>query len=67
LSGVLYFLKVGSPPFAGGSEYMIFKKSLETELLLPSQLFSPALADLLIKMNKKEMPDRLSLAEAMKH
>ena len=28
LSGLLYFLKVGSPPFAGGSEYLIFQKSL---------------------------------------
>ena len=29
LSGVLYFFKVGSPPFAGGSEYLIFQKSLQ--------------------------------------
>ena len=28
LSGVLYFLKVGSAPFCAGSEYLIFKKSL---------------------------------------
>ena len=30
LSGVFYFLKVGSPPFAGASEYLIFTKSLES-------------------------------------
>ena len=30
LSGVFYFLKVGSPPFAGGSEYLVYTKSLET-------------------------------------
>ena len=40
LSGLLYFLKVGSAPFCAGSEYLIFKKSLENELVLPPELFS---------------------------
>lgn len=30
ISGLLYFLKVGSAPFAAGSEYLIFTKSLQT-------------------------------------
>ena len=28
LSGMLYFLKVGSAPFSAGSEYLVFKKTL---------------------------------------
>lgn len=67
LSGILYFLKVGTPPFVAGSEYLIFKKTLEQELLLPPELFSAELADLIHKMNKKEMSERLPLAEVMKH
>jgi 3-phosphoinositide dependent protein kinase-1 len=53
LAGVLYFLKIGSPPFSGGSEYLIFTKSLQTELLLPKELFNPALIDLIHKMGRK--------------
>ena len=55
LGGVLWFLKVGSAPFCAGSEYLIFKKTLETEMLMPEELFNPQLTDLLKKMNKKEM------------
>lgn len=29
LSGLLYFLKIGSAPFAAASEYLIFTKSIE--------------------------------------
>lgn len=40
---------------------MIFKKSLETELLLCPELFSKPLADLIHKMNAKDMDGRLPL------
>lgn len=36
LSGLLYFLKIGSAPFAAASEYLIFTKSIEKQLTLPS-------------------------------
>lgn len=67
LSGMLYFLKTGSAPFAAGSEYLIFTKSLETQLTLPCELFSDALADLIHGMNKKEREERLPLDKAMAH
>jgi hypothetical protein len=41
LSGVFYFMKVGAPPFTGGSEFIVFKKTLETEMSLCPELFSP--------------------------
>ena len=40
LSGVFYFMKVGAPPFTGGSEFIVFKKTLETEMSLCPELFS---------------------------
>jgi 3-phosphoinositide dependent protein kinase-1 len=55
LSGVFYFLKVGSPPFQGGSEYLTFNKTLYTNLLTCPELFEPELQDLVKKMNSKEM------------
>lgn len=53
LSGVLYHLKVGSAPFAGGSEYIIFTKSLNNEIFLCPELFSTSLSNLIHGMNKK--------------
>ena len=67
LSGVFYHLKTGNAPFAGGSEYIIFTKSLENELLLCPELFSPLLRDLLLKMNTKDMNERLTLHQIMEH
>ena len=67
MSGLLYFLKVGSAPFAAGSEYLIFTKSLEKELTLPKELSSASLIDLIHKMNKKDMSERLPLDQAMSH
>lgn len=40
---------------------MIFKKSLETELLLCSELFSTPLANLIHRMNAKDMEGRITL------
>ncbi len=34
LGGVLYFLKVGAPPFTGGSEFIVYKKSLNQPIFL---------------------------------
>ena len=53
LSGVFYFLKVGSPPFAGGSEYLVYTKSLETMLPTYHELFDEKLQDLIMQMNRK--------------
>ncbi len=46
---------------------MIFKKSLETEMLLCPELFSGPLANLIHRMNAKDMEGRLTLKEAMEH
>jgi hypothetical protein len=46
-------MKVGSPPFAGGSEFIIFKKNLEDKMFLCNELFSPLLRELMHKMNEK--------------
>jgi hypothetical protein len=40
---------------------MIFKKSLETELLLCPELFSGPLANLIHRMNAKDMEGRITL------
>ena len=48
-------MKVGAPPFTGGSEFIVFKKTLETDLSLCKELFSAELRDLMLKMNKKSM------------
>jgi serine/threonine protein kinase len=61
LSGVFYFLKVGSPPFAGGSEYLVFTKSLETHFQNVNHLFTSELFDLLQKMNEKDMDKRINI------
>lgn len=61
LSGIFYFLKVGSPPFQGGSEYLTFKKSLETDLFTCPELFDEKLQDLIRKMNSKEMNSRIDI------
>ena len=39
LAGNFYFLKTGNPPFTGGSEYLIFNKSLEQLVYLPDDIF----------------------------
>lgn len=67
LSGVLYFLKVGSPPFQGGSEYLTFTKSLEKELLTCPELFNPILQDLIHKMNSKKLETRPDINQVMEH
>lgn len=67
LSGVLYFMKVGSPPFQGGSEYLTFTKSLEQPLLTCPELFSPALQDLIRLMNAKDHKDRIDINQVMEH
>jgi serine/threonine protein kinase len=58
---------VGCAPFAGGSEYIIFTKSCDTELFLCPELFSPALRDLMGKMNRKDMNERITIKQAMEH
>ena len=40
LAGLFYFLKTGQPPVTGGSEYLIFKKTLENLPYLPDSIFS---------------------------
>lgn len=55
LSGVMYFMKVGAPPFTGGSEFIVFKKSLENQMFLCDEFFSAELKDLLLNMNKKNV------------
>ena len=61
MSGVFYFMKVGAPPFTGGSEFIVFKKTLDTEMFLCKELFSPELRDLMLKMNSKKMEERFDI------
>jgi 3-phosphoinositide dependent protein kinase-1 len=65
LAGVFYFLKVGQPPFTGGSEYLIFKKALESIIYLPPQIFSKAEQNLLLKMTEKDWSSRISIEDVM--
>ena len=60
-------MKVGAPPFTGGSEFIVFKKTLDTEMSLCRELFSPELRDLMLKMNRKKMEERVDISEVMKH
>lgn len=50
LAGVFYFLKTGYPPFTGGSEYLIFQKSLHNQVYIPPDTFSKQEQDLLLLM-----------------
>lgn len=67
LAGVFYFLKTGHPPFTGGSEYLIFKKVLESLPYLPDSIFSKVEQDLFLKMMDKDWAARPSLVELSKH
>jgi hypothetical protein len=60
-------MKVGAPPFTGGSEFIVFKKTLETEMSLCKELFSTELRDLMLKMNKKSMEERFDINQVMAH
>ena len=60
-------MKVGAPPFTGGSEFIIFKKTLDTQIFLCPQLFSPELKDLILNMNKKSIEDRFDINQVMAH
>ena len=60
-------MKVGAPPFTGGSEFIVFKKTLDTEMSLCPELFSPQLRDLILNMNKKSMEERFDINQVMAH
>lgn len=60
-------MKVGSPPFCGGSEFIVFKKNLEDEMFLCQELFSPSLKDLILKMNEKDIGQRYDIGQVMEH
>lgn len=67
LAGLFYFLKSGNPPFTGGSEYLIFKKSLENLVYLPYEIFNKVEQDLLLKMMDKDWASRIDMDGVVSH
>ncbi|KRX08566.1 Protein kinase-like domain [Pseudocohnilembus persalinus] len=69
LAGVAYQLWGGFPAFNGGSEYLIFKEILNEDPVFPECIFAeqPQLQDLIMKMCKREMEDRITIKDIKKH
>lgn len=57
----------GDWPFKGGSEYLIFKSTMDDELAFPPYIFSDDLKDLLLQILQKEEGKRLPLEDILKH
>mgnify|MGYP000890675812 CR=1 FL=1 len=67
LGCILYQLISGFPPFLGGSDYLIFCKSLKDDPSFP-ECFEWGLAkDLILCMMKRDMEERITLENARNH
>ena len=66
LGCILYQLIVGFPPFLGGSEYLIFQKSIEAKYIFPEGIVDSA-RDLIEKTLKLNSEERLTIDEILQH
>ena len=64
---VLFQLVNGFPPFLGGSDYLIFQKSINENPVFPEFIFDDEVKDLIERILKKEPEERPSLEEIKSH
>jgi len=67
LGCVTFQLVNGFPPFLGGSEYLIFQKSINENPVFPEHVFNEEIKDLIERILKKEPEERPSLMEIKSH
>jgi len=67
LGCILYQFIAGFSPFLGGSEYLVFTKSLEKPPVFNKNLFSDQVIELITLMLEKDHTKRIGLEEVMKH
>ncbi|EAR99605.1 Serine/Threonine kinase domain protein (macronuclear) [Tetrahymena thermophila SB210] len=69
LGGLVFQLQTGFPPFLGRSEYLIFLQSEKQDPIFQEELWQNQddLKDLILKMMKKEMTERITIPEIKKH
>ena len=67
LGCILYQLFVGFPPFIGGSEYLIFQKSIEAKYIFPKGIIDSQGMDLIQKLLKLDSGERLNIKEIHEH
>ena len=64
---ILYQLFVGFPPFIGGSEYLIFQKSIEAKYSFPNGIFDEQSKDLIENLLKLNSEERMNLSQIKDH
>ena len=67
LGCILYQLFVGFPPFIGGSEYLIFQKSIEANYYIPNGIVDEEGKDLIERLIKLNADDRLTINQVYEH
>lgn len=66
--GCLLFQMVnGFPPFVGGSEYLIFQKSINEDPVFPEGVFTQETKDIILWILKRDPGERPSLNEIKNH
>ena len=67
LACVAFQLVSGFPPYLGGSDYLIFQKSINDDPIFPEEIFSEELKELILWMLRKDPEVRPTLAEVKNH
>ena len=67
LGCILYQLFVGFPPFIGGSEYLIFQKSIEANYYIPKGIVEENAKDLIENLIKVNPEERLNIKQVYEH
>ena len=67
LGCILYQLFVGFPPFIGGSEYLIFQKSIEAKYIFPKGIINEQAKDLIQNLLKLNPEERLNINQINSH
>ena len=67
LGCVLYNMITGFPPFLGGSEYLIFQKSIDCKYIFPKGIVPPLAEDLIRKCIVIEPDKRITIDEMLNH
>lgn len=67
LGCILFQLVNGFPPYMGGSDYLIFQKSINEDPIFPEEIFPEILRDLILWMLKKVPEERPTLEMIKTH
>ncbi len=67
LGCILYQLFVGFPPFIGGSEYLIFQKSIEANYYFPKGIVEEDAKNLIENLIKINTEERLNIKQVYEH